>query len=185
MRNFLLLLVLAVPCLDATAQRTSNPFLFHSSLVERDPRGFAIRGDDPVVSPDASPKAIREVCMQVAVSQLIGFDDRLVDKTASILPVSPIPVLRLQHVPPTLSPKSQKPVYDLRRNSCVRGYESYYTTPSVLLAVKEVHFREVAVAMPLFEHLYRGLTTCEQIYGSDEIDYHTQCIRTIAEHLER
>lgn len=39
--------------------------------------------------------------------------------------------------------------------------------------------------MPTIEHLYAGLSTCEQIYGRDQIADHALCVVTIAEHQGR
>ncbi|WP_152601772.1 hypothetical protein [Burkholderia paludis] len=185
MRKLSLLLVLALSCFNATAQQPSVPLLFSAYVRGLDRAGFAPTGDDPpLVSPDQSPNDAREYCMQEAASQLIQFDDGVAIKMASILPKSPTALPWLQRA--TLYPSPVALVrYNLRRNACVRGMERYYTAPAELPTLKEVHFREVAVSMPLFEHLYSALTTCEQMYGREQINRHAQCIKTIAEHLDR
>lgn len=87
MRQYLLLCVLAMCAFNASAG-----FPFSISLFgQPKPRfGLGMISNFVAPSPDESPEAAREFCVQTAVSALMRFDDFLVASTSSILPSSPI-----------------------------------------------------------------------------------------------
>lgn len=153
--------------LGASAQFSFSPFPYFGERQQR--FGLGMIFDFPPPSPDESTQVAYDFCMHMAVSALISFDDFLIASTASILPASPIAPQELpQAFPDALFIKHSPTTYELERNQCVQGYES---------------FHPVTVDLPLFEHLYAGLMTCEQMYGREQIAHHALCVGKVAEHL--
>jgi hypothetical protein len=186
MRKFLLLLAVLMPCFDAVAQHSSQPFLFAAIPVEGSRWGLGHTDDTLFASSNESVEEAREYCMQAAASVLISYLSNLPVEMASILPQSPIAPPRLTLVYPAyrlVGPSH--PTYTLKINACIARYEIYDTSPPELPQLKEQHVRYVAVSMPSFEHLLRGATLCRQEYGHEPTDHQEQCIRTIVEQLEK
>jgi hypothetical protein len=183
MRKFLLLLLLAIPALEAAAQFPFSPFPYFG---EPRPRFGLVTENIPSPSSDESPEAAYNFCVDTVVSTLIRFDDFLVASTASILPTSPIAPAEIPRAfpePPAL--KHSSTMYYLKSNRCIRGYQAVYETPDGSSTSKRVDFHTVEVKMPAFQHLYAALTKCEQLFGHEQLAGHALCIRSIAEHLDR
>ncbi|MCA8039605.1 MULTISPECIES: hypothetical protein [Burkholderia] len=169
MRKYLLLWILVMHTVDVSAQFpfAQRPFFGQPSFRF----GLGMIFSFPAPSLDESPEAAYKYCMQAAVSALIRFDDFLVTSTSSILPSSPIAPQQLPRAFPMFPVLKHSPsTYELERNQCVRGYD---------------RLRAVMIDMPTIEHLYAGLSRCEQIYGRDQIADHALCVVAIAEHQGR
>jgi hypothetical protein len=169
LRQYLLLCVLAMCAFNASAQFPFSPFPFFGQPKPR--FGLGMISNFVAPSPDESPEAAREFCVQTAVSALMRFDDFLVASTSSILPSSPISPQELPSVFPAFPGLKHSPsTYNLKMNECVRGDSAEGA---------------VTVDMPLFGHLYTGLMACKQIYGRERIADHELCVTAIAAHQVR